>query len=97
MDLSAHPLCVAVFHRPDCPACTEFLPRARAVAQRWPCVPTALLSTETNGPMSDALMVYATPTTFVLRHGRIEHRIEGAASEAEVEALYRRVAGECKR
>ena len=97
MDLSALPLVIAIFHRASCGACDEFLPRARAVAARWPCVPTALVNSQLNDGLAAGLQVYYTPTTFVLRHGRIARRLEGSADDETIEALYRGAAGECRR
>lgn len=97
MDLSELPAVVAIVHKHGCPACEEFLPRARAIAERWRgCVPTAFFDAERNDGWANNMQVQYTPTVFALRHGTPVRRLEGSVSDDDVEKAYLDAARECR-
>jgi thioredoxin-like negative regulator of GroEL len=84
-----YPLLIASWYQEGCPACEEFTPRLRAVADRYrACVPTTILSANEYSDDADSLWVRSTPTTMILRHGRKSPYQIGAVTDAEIEAFY---------
>jgi thiol-disulfide isomerase/thioredoxin len=87
-----YPLLVACWYQDGCPACEEFLPRLRAVADRYKaCVPTAILDANQFSDDADGLWVRTTPTLMILRHGRRSPYVLGSVSDPEIEQYYQTV------
>jgi thioredoxin-like negative regulator of GroEL len=88
-DFSEYPLVIVSWYQEGCPACEEFVPRLRAIAERYKaCISTAILNANQYTEDADALFVRATPTTMILRYGRKSPYQIGAVEDAEIEALY---------
>jgi len=87
-----YPLLVTCWYQVGCPACEEFVPRLRGVAERFKaCVPTAILDANEYSDDADSLWVRATPTTMILRHGRRSPFTIGSVPDDQIEAYYQLV------
>jgi thiol-disulfide isomerase/thioredoxin len=84
------PVVVLVVHQEGCPACEEYLPRFQRIAERYArCIPHLVVDANVYPDAADALKVESTPTTLVLRHGRMTSRnLTGAAEDADIEKLF---------
>jgi thiol-disulfide isomerase/thioredoxin len=86
---SDYPLLVACWYQDGCPACEEYLPRLRGVAERYKaCVPTAILDANEYTEDADGVFVRATPTTMILRYGRRSPYTIGAVTDLEIDQFY---------
>lgn len=87
--LAQQPVLVLVFGMEGCPACSDYLPVFRRVAEKFPSVPAYAIDCNKQSEVADRFKVRATPTTFLLKHGRVVRRIEGEVGAAEIERLFR--------
>lgn len=84
------PVVVLVVHQEGCGACEEYLPRFQRIADRYSrCIPHLVVDANVYPEAADALKVDSTPTTLVLRHGRMTSRnLAGAAADEDIEKLF---------
>ena len=87
--LEDHPALILVFGMEGCPACSAYIPAVRAVHRRHPDVPAYVVDCNRVTHAADHYNVKVTPTTVLLRHGRVEKRFEGEGSRADLEKLFR--------
>ena len=86
---SDYPVIVISWYQEGCPACEEFVPRIRAVAERFKaCIPTAILDANEYSADADHLWVRATPTTMTIRSGRRSPYTIGSVPDDQIEAYY---------
>jgi thiol-disulfide isomerase/thioredoxin len=91
INLANERVLVAVFVQEGCGACEEFLPRFRALADRYQRagMPIVVYDAAAQDPELVAWMdgygVSATPTVLVLRRGPGWARYEGALPDKEIE------------
>ena len=100
MNLSALQLAIVVVHAKGCGHCREYLPRVRKIAEKYAaCIPTVLIDAaegDLQAQLATALGARVTPTTTLIRNGSpTPLAIEGNVKDAEIEKLYKAVAGEC--
>jgi thioredoxin-like negative regulator of GroEL len=88
ISLAQYPLAFVVAHSTGCSHCLEYLPIVREVAPAHGHVPTVLVDIAMHPAMVEALGVQVTPTTVVLRHGRIVDSREGIVDAKGLRALY---------
>lgn len=84
------PVVVIVVHQQGCGACEEYLPRFQNIAAKYArCIPHLVVDANDYPEAADALKIASTPTTLVLRHGRMTSRnLTGAAEDADIEKLF---------
>ena len=88
----SYPLLITCWYQEGCPACDEFVPRLRAVAERYKrCIPTAILDANEFSDEADQLWVRATPTTMILRHGQRSPYLLSASPDEKIEEYYQTV------
>lgn len=91
-DLSRDPVVVLVFTLSGCGHCREYLPRFQRIAAKYEhCLPVIVLdaSRAQFSRPADYFRIIGTPATIVLRRGRgVVHKIDGAASDAEIERAF---------
>ena len=81
---------VIVFTLPGCGHCSEFLPRFKARAARVVGqVPIHVVNADApqHTALAERLGVTATPAMYVLRHPTGMLKLEGAVTDAEIDAL----------
>lgn len=88
VNLADYPVLIIMFGMDGCPACSEWLPRFHAAAQRHPRVPAFAVESNAQSDAADRFGVRETPTTFLLQEGRIVMRFKGAGSTADAEKLF---------
>lgn len=90
MKLTDRPVVVVTWAMHGCPACDEYLPTFRKIAEKYQrCVPSVIVDANRYPAAADHYRVKATPTTMIMRYGRRGiMKIEGAADEAEIERLF---------
>jgi thioredoxin-like negative regulator of GroEL len=88
-----YPLLVVAWHQEGCPACSDYLPRFRQVAEHYKsCVQSAILDANQFSDQADRLWVRGTPITMILRGGRRSpYVLDGAVETPRIEALYQTV------
>lgn len=89
-EIAAMPAVVVAWHQQGCPACDEYLPTFRAVAQKYAaCVPSAIIDANEFSREADGYWVRGTPMTMLLRGGRRSpYVLDGAATAEQLDALY---------
>lgn len=90
MKLHEYPVIVVVWGLADCPACKEYMPRFRAVAERYEgCIPAATFDTETvDGYWIDRYSIVHVPCTMVLRYGQVTARRDRPIEDRTIEHLF---------
>lgn len=90
MKLHEYPVIVVVWGMPDCPACKEYTPRFKAIAERYEgCVPAAMFDTESvDGYWIDHFRVVHIPCTMVLRHGQVTARRDRPIEDRTIQHLF---------
>lgn len=83
-----HPVMVLLFHMEGCPACAAFLPVFSRVAAQHPGVPSLDVDCEDQPAAADYYEITMTPTTLLLRHGRVLRRLEGEGTRQNAERLF---------
>lgn len=85
-----YPAIVVVWTQDGCPACEEFLPRWRPVAQQYQgCLPSVAVNCTEYKMAADYYRISDTPTVMVLRYGRASWRkLHGAVTPDEIAAFY---------
>lgn len=83
------PVLVLLFGMEGCPACSAFLPVWRRAAAQHPGVPSFAIDVDDRPDAADYYEVTLTPTTLLLRHGRVLRRLEGEGTRANAEKLFR--------
>lgn len=92
-DLARMPLAVVVAHSTGCAHCLEYLPIVRQVAPAHAGkVPVVLVDIAMFPTMIDALQVEATPTTVVLRYGRVQDAQVGVLDATALDKMLRGLA-----
>lgn len=89
--MADYPVLILMFGMEGCPACEATLPRFVKVRKEFSHIPAYAIDSNRNSisDVADRLKVSITPTTFLLRYGRIDKRFEGEASVADFEKLFR--------
>lgn len=89
--LSDYPIVVVVFGMEGCPACGEYIPRFRQVAQAWgPRVPSFVVEAYAQAEAADFYKISDLPTTLVLRYGAVVgYPHVGAVDTAEIDDIFR--------
>ena len=86
---------VVVFTMKGCPACQEYLPRFRRIAQRWAsCIPVVYLDAAKDAQQdrADKFTIKYTPTTLILKRPNGFLKWESSLSDEEIEAIFQRAA-----
>ena len=71
-----------------CPACESYLPVFRKVAERY-AIPAFAVDSNAFPEAADKYKIKVTPTTLLLKWGRVTKRFEGEGTTADVEKLFR--------
>ena len=82
---------IIVFVMKECPACHEYVPRFRQVAQQFSGkVPSVIFDVESpqGHPLADQFDIQATPTTMVLRRPLGAIKAEGALNNIDIQQLF---------
>jgi len=86
------PVAVLVWTQEGCPACEEYLPKLRKVADKYgSCIPTIIADVNAFPNAADAFRVSATPYTVISRYGRppaFAGYLDGDGDEGRIEAIY---------
>ncbi len=93
LTLRDHPVLILLFGMEGCPACTSTLPIFRRVAELHNTVPSYAIDCNKASDVADRFNVRVTPTTFLLRYGRVVRRFEGEGSVADIEKLFKYAEG----
>ena len=81
---------VVVFAMQQCPACSDYMPRFKAIASQFPQVPHQVLDANAPGVqgLADRFQIQATPTTMVLRRPVGAIKAEGSLPDADIQRLF---------
>lgn len=94
IDLNAFPVIILVFGMEGCPACDAFVgPVFRKVAAKHPDIPAYAVDCNKQTEAADRFGITQTPTTLVIKKGRVTEKFEGGGNAADVERLFRMVSG----
>jgi thioredoxin-like negative regulator of GroEL len=85
-----YPILIIVWGQDGCPACSEYVPRFRRVANRYQrCLPSVVVDAEKFERAANHYRIRETPTTMISRYGRRSlYSISGAAGEGEIDKLF---------
>jgi thioredoxin-like negative regulator of GroEL len=86
------PVAVLVWTQEGCPACEQYLPKLRKIAEKYSqCVPTIIADVNQFPNAADAFRVSATPYTVISRYGRppaFAGFADGDVDEGRIESIY---------
>lgn len=85
-----YPVIIVVWTQEGCPACEEFLPVWRPIAEAWQnCVPSVAVKCDDYKIAADYYRVQNTPTAMIMRYGRPSwKKLQGAVTAEEIKAFY---------
>lgn len=91
MRVTELPIAIVVFGMEGCPACSNFLPKFRKIAQQHNNIPAFAVdsSKPENAGAADHYGITVTPTVVLMRYGKLVKKFEGEGSKADVEKLFR--------